>query len=98
MMDKSPGARVWTAARLVPQGRIPGKGLAKSGEARTLSEVAEREGMDWADVSRMVDLTTLAPGIVAAILDETRPSEVTLVDSHVGGAAVVGGAASAVLP
>lgn len=31
-------------------------------------------------VSRMVNLTTLAPGIVAAILDETLPSEVTLFD------------------
>jgi len=30
---------------------------------------------------------------VAAVLDETRPPEVTLVDSHVGDAAVVGGAA-----
>jgi len=28
----------------------------------------------------MVNLTTLAPGIVAAILDETLPSEVTLFD------------------
>jgi hypothetical protein len=29
-------------------------------------------------VSRMVNLTTLAPDIVAAILDETLPEEVTL--------------------
>jgi len=29
-------------------------------------------------VSRMVNLTTLAPDIVAAILDETLPPEVTL--------------------
>ncbi len=49
------------------------------GQARTLSEVAERDGMDRADVSRMVNLTTLAPDIVAAILDETLPPEVTLV-------------------
>jgi len=31
-------------------------------------------------LSRMVNLTTLAPGIVTAILDETLPSEVTLFD------------------
>ena len=74
------------------RGELQGKG-SQLGEARTLSEVAEREGMDRADVSRMVDLTTLAPVIVAAILDETRSPEVTLVDSHVGDAAVVGGAA-----
>ncbi len=54
--------------------------MVESGEARTLSEVAEREGMDRAYVSRMVNLTTLAPDIVAAILDETPPSEVTLFD------------------
>ena len=29
-------------------------------------------------MSRMVNLTTLAPNIVAAILDETLPPEVTL--------------------
>jgi hypothetical protein len=29
-------------------------------------------------VSRMVNLTTLAPGIVAAILDETLPPDLTL--------------------
>lgn len=54
--------------------------MVESGEARTLSEVAEREGMDRAYVSRMVNLTTLAPDIVAAILDETLPPEVTLFD------------------
>jgi len=52
----------------------------RSGEARTLSEVAEREGMDRVYVSRMVNLTTLAPDIVAAFLDETLPPKVTLFD------------------
>ncbi len=54
------------------------------GQARTLTEVAEREGMDRADVSRMVNLTTLAPDIVAAILDETLLPEVTLFDPASG--------------
>ena len=54
--------------------------MLESGEAEGLTEVAEREGMDRAYVSRMVNLTTLAPDIVAAILDETLPSEVTLFD------------------
>ena len=53
--------------------------MLESGEAESLTEVAEREGMDRAYV-RMVNLTTLAPDIVAAILDETLPSEVTLFD------------------
>ena len=54
--------------------------MLESGDAENLTEVAEREGMDRAYVSRMVNLTTLAPDIVAAILDETLPSEVTLFD------------------
>ena len=35
-------------------------------------------------VSRMINLTTLAPDIVAAILDETLPAEVTLFDLAAG--------------
>ncbi len=54
--------------------------MLESGEAENLTEVAEREGMDRASVSRLVKLTTLAQAIVAAILDETLPSEVTLFD------------------
>jgi hypothetical protein len=39
-----------------------------------VSEVdALREAVDDSYVSRMVNLTTLAPDIVAAILDETLP-------------------------
>ena len=36
--------------------------------------------MDRAYVSRMINLTTLAPDIVAAILDDTLPSHITLFD------------------
>ena len=54
--------------------------LLESGKARNLAEVAEIEGMDRAYVSRMVNLTTLAPDIVAAILDESLPDHVTLFD------------------
>jgi len=35
-------------------------------------------------MSRMVNLTTLAPDIVAAILDETLPEEVILFDLAAG--------------
>ena len=54
--------------------------MLQSGKAQSLTEVAEQEGMDRAYVSRMVNLTTLAPDIVAAILDETLPDHVTLFD------------------
>lgn len=55
-------------------------GLLESGRARNMAEVAKLEGMDPAYVSRMVNLTTLAPDIVAAILDESLPDHVTLFD------------------
>lgn len=54
--------------------------LRESGKARSLAEAAEMEGMDRAYVSRMVNLTTLAPDIVAAILDESLPDHITLFD------------------
>lgn len=52
----------------------------ESGQATSLKEIATREEIDNSYVSRMVNLTTLAPDIVAAILDDTLPSEVTLLD------------------
>ncbi len=54
--------------------------ILESGKAWNLAEVAQMEGMDRAYVSRMVNLTTLAPDIVAAILDESLPDHVTLFD------------------
>jgi hypothetical protein len=52
--------------------------MLESGEVKTLAEVARREGVDASYVSRMVNLTTLAPDIVAAILDDALPDHVTL--------------------
>ena len=54
--------------------------LIESGQARTLADVAELDGMDRSYVSRLVNLTTLAPDIVAAILDESLPQHVSLFD------------------
>ena len=54
--------------------------MLQSGEARSLKEIATREGVDNSYISRMVNLTTLAPDIVAAILDDTMPNHVTLFD------------------
>ena len=50
------------------------------GEAKSLRDIAVREGVDNSYVSRMVNLTTLAPEIVAAILDETLPDNIVLFD------------------
>ena len=54
--------------------------MLESGEAKSLKEIAVREGIDNSYVSRMVNLTTLAPDIVAAILDDTLPNHITLFD------------------
>ncbi len=43
-------------------------------------EIAIREGIDNSYVSRMANLTTLAPDIVAAILNNAMPNHVTLFD------------------
>lgn len=43
--------------------------------ARNLAEIADREKIDRSYVTRMVNLTTLAPDIQAAILDETLPEK-----------------------
>jgi hypothetical protein len=43
-----------------------------------MKEIARCEGVGDSYVSRMINLTTLAPDIVAAILDEKLPPEVTL--------------------
>ena len=45
-----------------------------------MKEIATREGIDNSYVSRMVNLPTLAPDIVVAILDDALPNHVTLFD------------------
>lgn len=56
--------------------------LAKleSGEAKSMREIAAQEGVDNSYVSRMVNLTTLAPDIVDAILLNELPDHLTLFD------------------
>lgn len=58
--------------------------MLESGEARSMKEIARYEGLDDSYVSRMVNMTTLASGIVAAILDDTLPEEVTLFEMAAG--------------
>ncbi len=54
--------------------------MLELGAVKSLREIARKEGVDSSYVCRMVNLTTLAPDIVAAILDETLPPELTLFD------------------
>lgn len=57
--------------------------MLETWQAKSLREIAEKEGVDNSYVSRMVNLTTLAPDIVEAILDDQLPPIVTLSDLFV---------------
>ena len=52
----------------------------ESGNATNISAIAKAENVDRSYISRMINLTTLAPEIQAAILDETLPDTVSLFD------------------
>ena len=64
--------------------------MLESGEVKSMKEIARREGVDDSYMSRMVNLTTLAPDIVAAIQDETLPPEVKLFELAAGTAVLWG--------
>jgi hypothetical protein len=81
--EKAPG-RPWdTAPSPLQQALARGYRwltLLTSGEAESLKEIAAREGVNPSYVGRMLNLTTLAPDLVATILDDTWPAHVTLLD------------------
>jgi len=52
----------------------------ETGEVSSLADIAKRVGVDNSYVSRMVNLTLLAPDIVHAILEDTLPEHITLFD------------------
>jgi len=54
--------------------------MMETGEVSSLREIAQLEGLDNSYISRMVNLTTLAPDIVEAILDDCLPPNITLFD------------------
>ena len=54
------------------------KRLLESGEFATIAELAEREGIAFTYMARVLRLTLLAPDIVEAILDGKQSSDVTL--------------------
>ena len=54
--------------------------MLESGVGESPTEAAESEGMDRADVSRMVNLATFALDVVVAFLDEAQALEVTMLD------------------
>ena len=54
--------------------------MIESGKVANLAAIAKLENVDRSYISRMVNLTTLAPDIQAAILDTTLPDTVSLFD------------------
>ena len=54
--------------------------MLDSGEVRTQQELANLEGVSNPYVSRMLRLTTLAPDLVAATLDDDLPDQIRLFD------------------
>ena len=54
------------------------KRMLESGEFMSISELAEREGIAFTYMARVLRLTLLAPDIVEAIVDGTQGQEVTL--------------------
>ena len=54
--------------------------MLESGEATSISDLAAKEGTDFSYIARLLNLTTLAPQLIAAILDDTLPSGTTVND------------------
>ena len=52
----------------------------ESGQARSITDLAEQEGVTTAYVCRLLPLTCLAPAIVAAILDPRQPKGLRLTE------------------
>jgi hypothetical protein len=52
----------------------------ESGKVANVAAISKAENVDRSYVSRMINLTTVAPEIQAAILDETLPGTVSLFD------------------
>lgn len=52
--------------------------MLETGEAASMCDIARREGTNHSYIARHINLTILAPEIVAAILEETLPEGVQL--------------------
>ena len=62
--------------------------MLDDGRVKSIGQIARKEGVDDRYVARFLNLTTLAPEIVAAILDETLPEDVTLANLSLNPAVV----------
>jgi hypothetical protein len=65
----------------------------ESGQAKSIIDLAEQEGVTDAYVCRLLPLTCVAPHIVEAILDGRQPKELRLAETLGNGPVCMGGAA-----
>ena len=56
------------------------KQMLESGEFSSISELAEKEGIAFTYMARLMRLSLLSPAIVDAIMDGRQPANVTLAD------------------
>ena len=56
------------------------KRMLESGEFSSISELAEKEGIAFTYMARLMRLSLLSPAIVDAIMDGRQPANVTLAD------------------
>ncbi len=76
-------AQIWIGANKLDQIARQGHRHScscSSGKVKNLTEIAALEGVDASYVSRMVNLTTLAPDIGEAILEDALPDHLTPFD------------------
>jgi hypothetical protein len=64
----------------VPDTRCRSVSPHQSGRAKSITDLAEQEGVTDAYVCRLLPLTCLAPDIVEAILDGRQPKELRLAE------------------
>ena len=56
------------------------KRMLESGEFSSISELAEKEGIAFTYMARVMRLSLLSPAIVDAIMDGRQPANITLAD------------------
>ena len=54
------------------------KGMLESGEFASISELAEKEGIAFTYMARLMRLSLLSPELVDAVLDGHQPANITL--------------------
>ena len=73
----------WQSSEVGPRAKARGTDSGdafKSGQAKSITDLAEQEGVTDAYVCRLLPLTCLAPDIVEAILDGRQPRWLRLVE------------------